>query len=122
MLRAFPVFKYVWLVIILFITLKPGGDTPLFEFLQYPGVDKLGHFGLFLIWSLLYFPEVFCLGDVKTTQNLRIWTVVVSSFVLAIAIETAQLYIPGRSFDVIDIVADILGSVTALAAVKIMRR
>ena len=122
MLRAFPLFKYVWLGIILFITLRPGGDAPIFEFLQYPGVDKLGHFGLFLIWSLLYFPEVFWPGDVKTPKKPRIWSVVVSSLVLAIATETAQLYIPGRSFDVIDIVADILGSVTALAAVKIMRR
>jgi VanZ family protein len=119
--RVFPVFKFAWLGIILFITLKPGGDASLFEFLQYPGIDKLGHFGLFFIWSLLHFPQVFGLEGVKTPQNMRIWILTTNSLVLSLITETAQLYIPGRSFDVIDIAADMLGAVTALVAVKIMR-
>jgi len=108
--------------LILYLTLSQPGGEGLFKFLKYPGVDKIGHFGLFFVWSLLFFPELFLPKLAGEEKPTRFWIVATNSLVLGLAIEIAQGYIPHRSSDVLDLLADVLGSVTALLAVNIVRR
>lgn len=86
--------------------------------LHIPHLDKLAHIGLFgglsLFWNLfLHYRN----GDGKKTFLL----VVVPVSIYGVAIEFFQLYfIPNRSFDVYDIVADVCGAICGYLATIIL--
>lgn len=123
MLKIFQSLKYIWVALILYLTLSQGGGSGWFEFLKYPGVDKVGHFGLFFVWSLFYFPELVVPEILLINEKpVRFWIVATNSLVLGILIEVAQSFMPYRSSEWLDLLADVLGSVTALLAVNFVRR
>lgn len=100
-----------WLVLITFLLCIPGNNLPkvgLFNFSQF---DKLVHIFMFGMLSFL-----FC----KTT-NIKKWFFVIASLctVYGIAMEFVQEnWIPNRSFDVLDIAADAVGSFLVLLILK----
>ncbi|MFY7964320.1 MAG: VanZ family protein [Chitinophagaceae bacterium] len=69
--------------------------------------DKLVHFGIFYILSLL-----FCRVAFLVKQNSKLlWLVALLCSVYGVAMEFVQQnYIANRSFDIFDIVADACGS------------
>ena len=117
----FPYLKFIWAGVILFLTLKPGNNEPLFAFLAYPGVDKAGHFVMFFFWALLQFPEAFFRKSLRNPAANKFWRVATNSLVLGLGIEAVQYFVPGRSAEMLDLLADMLGVAAALVAVKVMR-
>jgi len=117
----FPYLKFFWAGFILILTLKPGDNEPFFAFLNYPGVDKAGHFVMFLFWALLQFPEAFFRKSMEAPPANKFWIVATNSLVLGLGIEVVQHYVPGRSADAVDLLADMLGAAVALIAVKVIR-
>lgn len=78
------------------------------------GVDKIVHIALFgmLAWALLRSPIV-------STRLAAGWIIAVSA-VYGSILEVAQIPVPGRSFELWDIAADVVGAVLVvwLASVK----
>lgn len=72
--------------------------------------DKIAHFAEYGIWALLL---LFMLKQENRITNRRRTFLIVLGFGLMLAIidELHQLFIPGRSTDVLDVVADFLGIV-----------
>ena len=79
--------------------------------MQY--ADKIFHFIGFGAFSFFLF-----LGYPKIAPKLNIGF----SFILGLAVEVAQTYIPHRSFDYMDLVADLLGSLAAVVFLAILKR
>ncbi|MFY0651424.1 MAG: VanZ family protein [Cyclobacteriaceae bacterium] len=93
-----------WSLIILFFTLSPKGPevAPLIDI---PHFDKVGHFGLFFILSLLlYYP-------IKSYDHKFKWLFFwCYNIIMGMGTEYIQTFIPNRSGDVFDFIANMLGT------------
>ena len=83
-----------WIIVIFVLTGYPALKTPHLD--QYP-VDKLYHFALFLILGVLEF---------RIMKTLYVFVLGVSVILVA---ELQQIFIPGRAFEVLDIIAGFTG-------------
>lgn len=92
-------------MIILFFTLSPKGPDSL-PLIDIPHFDKIGHFGLFFILSIFLFLAV------SNTKRKITWLVTIGycSF-LGVLTEYVQTKIEGRSGDIMDFIADMLGGI-----------
>ena len=118
MTRVIP--AVLWLMAILVATLTPGDKLP--ESPDIIGFDKLVHLGLFLVLTFLWNRA----GTGRTEQpkkTAKIFTnYLVFGLFFAIFIEFIQRYIPGRSFDQWDFVANITGGTLGTICFYILHR
>ena len=111
---------FVWVIaeiLIIFIIMSmPGNKLPAENSFTYAfKVDKVIHFILFFTFSytlLLYFKK----SDKKCLKNKRIQIIaVISCIIYGILLEFYQkLYVPSRSFDITDMLANTIGSIFGL--------
>jgi len=101
---------------ILLLTLMPPdnlGSNSLFRY------DKLGHFMMFFCWTLIYGILSFARKGSKKTNLIAIF-IIASLF--GVTIEFLQRIMPyGRSADLYDVIADILGSFSASALLNLVK-
>ncbi len=115
-----PVF---WTLLIIFLLIIPGsGLPPVSKWWKFEGYDKVIHFLMFasfvVVWSWHY-------GYIKANNphKWRLWVLCFTmiSIILGVVMEYVQRdYIPNRSFDVYDIVADTAGAVVAAILVYLI--
>ncbi|MCX7995710.1 MAG: hypothetical protein N3A65_08090 [candidate division WOR-3 bacterium] len=84
----------IWIVVIFFLTGYPGLEAPKVK--EIP-VDKFYHFLLFFIYGLL------------GMRVLEIGIYFLSGILIIIAAEVQQIFIPGRDFELLDMIAGALG-------------
>jgi VanZ family protein len=97
---------FAWAALLFALSHQPGGDLPaLFE-----GADKVAH-------VLLYAPLGFLLGRAVGVA----WLAVLLATAYGVTDEWHQLYVPGRSPSIADVVADAIGA-TLGAALWVIRR
>jgi VanZ family protein len=92
------IFLILWIIIILVLTGYPTLETPRIK--EFP-IDKLYHFIIFCILGALE------MGLLKTRQFFMLGCGVV------LVAEIQQVFIPGREFEILDIVAGIIGLVVS---------
>ena len=112
LLNRFSIPALVWIIISTILLTLPGSAFPKENWLNKIGFDKWVHIAMFGIMVIL-----FCWAIYKSKiaterkRGLFIWTAF-ACIVYGIAMEFVQQnFIPNRSFDVYDIVADAAGSV-----------
>ncbi len=102
-IRIFSLYSWpsiLWTFLILLACSLPGKKIP--EAPLFPHFDKLVHFGLFFVWSILWLLR----------YPSRWFLVVISGILFGIFIEFYQEWLPiGRSFDWWDAVADSFGTI-----------
>ena len=100
-----------WLntALLLFLTLS----TPINTSVGFAHADKVFHFIGFGAFSFFFF-----LGYSKFSTQLN----VTLSFILGLIVEIAQSYIPHRSFDYWDLVADLCGSLAAVIFLTVLKQ
>jgi hypothetical protein len=104
-----------WFFIVGTLTLMPGSDIPKVGWLdQIPNFDKVVHAGLFggltFLFCLPYFKSLFSYRQ-KINHFIRIS---LAAIVWGITVEFLQKYfVPGRSFDLTDWIADSIGVIIA---------
>ncbi len=104
--KTFALLAIVWTIVIMVGVSMPGKDLPKLNLFDH--FDKVVHWVFFFVWCAL----AWCAG--ATTTN-RFWKVVLCAFVFGFAIEWYQLnFVPGRSFDVWDGIADGIGALSVL--------
>ncbi|WP_246255376.1 VanZ family protein [Cyclobacterium plantarum] len=98
----------VWSLGMAYALFSPGSEVP--DIPKFYGSDKLIHFGMFsgmaFLWNRvirLQLPEESREKQKKFTNYLVLW------IFIAIFTEYLQILVPGRSFDYLDIVTNILG-------------
>jgi VanZ family protein len=72
---------------------------------KIPGLDKIVHFCIFLAWTVAIVHDF----------NLKWFTALAAVVVFAVITEVIQLGVEGRTFDLMDLLADIAGAVFGLA-------
>ena len=75
----------------------------------FPYMDKLIHFFAFLILSV---------STLFAFQVTRIFQLILLIICFGICIEVIQYFIPYRSFEILDIIADIIGALIGFKALK----
>ena len=98
------------------LLLKPGA-TPVIHF--FPGEDKVAHFVLFMGWSFLMTLR----GLYTSIDHRLILTVaIVIALIIGAGTEILQGIIPNRSRDMIDFIADAIGTLSGTAAALVFYR
>ena len=108
----------VWLLFILIATLTPGKQLP--KTPDVIGFDKLVHFGLFFVLTFLW--NRVRLENTKLNKVKFITNYLVFGILIAILVEYLQQFIPGRSFDYGDMVANIMGGTIGTACFYILHK
>ncbi len=105
----------IWFIISTILLTLPGSDIPKAGWLDKIYFDKIVHVGMFALLSVLW-----CFALLKKTSDrkkLRQWflSVAIIWIIYGIAMEFVQRYfIPGRSFDINDMIADAAGATAGL--------
>ncbi|WP_073095916.1 VanZ family protein [Cyclobacterium lianum] len=87
---------------------SPGSEVP--ELPKFYGSDKLIHFGMFSGMAFLWNRVIRQRLDEREKKNSKIFTnYLVFWIFIAIFTEYLQIMVPGRSFDYLDIVTNIMG-------------
>ena len=107
----------VWGLVILILTSIPTLATP---DLGINFEDKIGHLGVYFIFELLLM-RAFVKGDIQLLNKGRIAAVLCATAFAALD-EIHQLFIPGRSGDVFDFFADVIGILLALFTFRMLNR
>jgi VanZ family protein len=101
---------FLWGLVILVLSLMPGGPGNMMMF-GIPHFDKVGHFGMYAIWTFLFF-RAFS-GHPGITANRSFWISVLTGALTGVVLEFGQLYMhQGRSFELADMVANTIGAGT----------
>lgn len=98
---------FVWFVITTILLCLPGHQFSSYDFFDIAHLDKLIHIFIFFLLSALFIlPTEY--------SNSKYLIIVLLSSCYGILMEYVQKYfVPNRSFDIWDIVADIIGSFLA---------
>ena len=100
---AFLLAAVFWAILIFYLSNQPSIDAPML----FPGQDKLFHLVAFGILGFLV------MGTLQTSQNgyrqQQLWLVALAVMLYGISDEFHQYFVPGRSVDVYDVLADALG-------------
>jgi hypothetical protein len=85
-----------------------GGHSIFFEFVGWlPYGDKIGHFGLFGMLTLL--ANFACRLKTISFRFFRLYLGAVLVFTFALLEEASQFFVASRTLDVIDLIADMIG-------------
>jgi VanZ family protein len=107
------VFGIIMVLLIIVLLLLPGGSVGGNELLAKIHIDKIVHFILFatvtIVWCYYFY-----LGNNRTkTKRIFYLLLAIIFSELGIIMEFLQTYVPDRSFDKWDIVADTMGCFAA---------
>ncbi len=109
----------LWFIITIILLTLPGNDLPHSTLFDLPYFDKYIHLVMFFLLTILFcYP--FSMAGTKRL-NITAVFVKIAFFVIlyGIIMEVVQKFlISGRTFDVIDILFDALGSLSGLLAIR----
>ncbi len=109
---------FLWLALMLAVSSLPGKELPEADI---PFADKAAHFAEYLVLGLLMFRAV-SLGpkNIVLAKQLILSIIIISAY--AAFDEWHQSFIPGRSADVLDFIADAAGAFCGMIIYIIWRR
>ena len=109
MFLRYNLFGFIWLIIIFLLGLTPGESMPETNLWDMLSFDKLAHFAIFAILTVLW---IIGLTKQYAYMSLRFnaeKVAVIGSIAVSLLLELFQAFIPGRSFEYYDMLANTLG-------------
>jgi VanZ family protein len=109
----------IWFVVSIILLTLPANDLPHSRLFDLPDFDKLVHFGMFFLLTVLFsYPFSKSLAEHVTIS--AIFNKIACSVILyGIIMEFVQKYFTvGRTFDITDILFDALGTGIGLLAIR----
>lgn len=110
---------WIWALVILILTLTPGKFMPKVEYWSIMSLDKYVHMSIFFIQVLLVLRGANAL-KILTTRNYFIYAFIGTLY--GVLIECIQQFIPLRSFEVNDMLANMAGALIAAAVFYIFEK
>ena len=104
-----------WLLIFI-LTSIPGKHMPTL----FGVSDKFKHFGAYLVLAFLLNFAIILQGKYKKLSENSFYITLIITTIYGLFDEVHQIFIPGRSFDWWDLVADIIGSLVGIMLVNII--
>lgn len=107
-----------WFITSFILLAMPGDDLPDGGLFDIPFFDKYVHFGMFFLLTFLFsWPFSKANTQIQTWKLMSI-KIAVYAIVYGVAMEFVQKYfVKGRSFDVVDILFDSIGSAGGLLGI-----
>ncbi|UJP63317.1 VanZ family protein [Mongoliitalea daihaiensis] len=100
-------FAIGWLLLVILLLLTPGNTLP--KGPSIPHLDKIAHIGLFGVLTFLWV-QIGTLDERKKIIRRKLLTnLLVFTIIFPIFVEYVQAYVPNRSFEYEDIVANLIG-------------
>lgn len=127
MLNSIPLKKFIpailWFLLVLVLICLPGQEFPAMDgwsvWLEKIFFDKWVHAGIFGVMMLL-FALPFKSADLQEAKKKSIYLLIALLICIwGLVTECIQLYVPFRSFDLLDWAADSLGTVIALYVMRL---
>jgi len=110
----------IWFIISAVLLSLPGDDLPKSPLFEFPYFDKLVHLGMFFLLSSLFCYPLSLVAEKSAVLKSQSISISLCILAYGIIMEFVQKYfVVGRSFDVVDIVFDGIGSFTGMLAVII---
>ena len=105
----------VWFIVVLILICVPGNDLPkVDDWFQKINADKLIHVGIFGLLAFLFFRPIAQSSFSKKEKIIYLLKIAMATSIWGLTTEFIQrFYIPGRSFDLLDWLADSIGGVAA---------
>ncbi|HNR08435.1 MAG TPA: VanZ family protein [Saprospiraceae bacterium] len=105
----------IWILMILVLSLLPKSSLPEMEF-DIPYLDKVVHFAMYFILLVLVSWE-----RQKLESKPLFFNGLMLALLLSICTEAGQrFFFAGRSFEILDIVANIIGSISGIYFFRII--
>ena len=109
----------IWFIISVVLLTLPGNDLPHNSFFDLPFFDKYVHFGMFFLLTVLFSFPFYKLSSTTTAIIFAFYKVSFFVILYGVIMEFVQKFFTfERSFDVVDILFDSLGSLAGLFAVR----
>lgn len=110
--KLFKILFWLWGLIIFILSSLPNIPTQQINIWDEPfRLDYLEHFGVFAIWGAFYIIwKSDKLGDFNIQANK--WAIM-ATLVFAMLDETHQIWIPGRAFNPLDLIYNVVGLLAA---------
>ncbi|HNP18151.1 MAG TPA: VanZ family protein [Fulvivirga sp.] len=99
----------LWAILILVLTLTPGASVPNYKLFSY---DHLGHLAIFSILAFLMSSGIYAQ---KQQMSKSIQLSLLPAIIYGMVIEVIQEYIPGRSMEWLDLLANCSGSILGIS-------
>ena len=96
----------LWALLILILTLTPGKSIPDLELFSY---DKLGHMGIFMLQAYFLVSGINFDKKNKNSVTKSLLLGLLITEIYGASVEVAQHFIPDRSMDIMDLLANSLG-------------
>lgn len=109
----------IWALVILILTLTPGKFMPKVDYWSIVSLDKYVHMGIFFVQVLLILRGAKAL-KILTVRNYFIYALI--GTVYGVLIECIQQFIPLRSFEINDMIANMTGAIIAAAVFYIFEK
>ena len=110
-MRLYTGLVIAWTIVIFWATLTPAESLPESGLFDFPFFDKIAHFGLFVVFSYLLSGALWHRAQVNIAKSTRFFLAFTIAFVMSLLIEFLQKLIPGRDFEILDILANLAGTV-----------
>jgi VanZ family protein len=108
-----------WFIVLMVLICTPGKNLPESKFLSEIFFDKIVHVGCFALLAWLFYYPIAKTGLPASVKRHYLIKICLSTIIWGLATELIQRYfIPGRSFDLKDWLADSVGAVLAFAVAK----
>lgn len=109
----------IWLIISIILLTLPGNDLPHNGIFNLPNFDKLVHFGMFFLLSVFFCFPFSKPGEKSSAITAVFYKVAFFVIIYGIVMEFVQKFFAvQRSFDIIDILFDTLGSLAGMVAIR----
>lgn len=99
----------VWLLFVMVALLTPGNSLP--NVPLFPFADKLIHFGVFGMLTFLWCRVGTLDGQGRIKKGKLLTNLLVFTIIFPILVEYLQMYVPNRSFEYEDIMANLIGGI-----------
>lgn len=114
--QLFRILAVLWTIFMSFFLLVPGGQLRSFWFFKH--MDKLAHFSVFFIWSVLV---TLALEIGEHSKNVY-WKVIGGAIIFGGTVEIAQYFIPDRKADLFDMFMNVAGAILGFFAAEFLKK
>lgn len=112
----------IWTIVIVILSVLPGGSVKPVSFLDFWNVDKLGHLGVYMIHSYLILVGFWHIHD-KSLKPNNITKAFLLSIALGVSLEVTQHFLTqDRQFDLLDMLANSIGTLLGLMVFKLLHK
>jgi len=96
--------SFIWFLLIIYLTIFNKSNSN--DIIDFPYLDKFVHFSLFFIQST-FITKTYVSRNLNSKKLMT--KIIFYLFIFCFAVEFIQIYIPYRSFEILDLTSNIIG-------------